>query len=245
MAAPMAIGAITSLIPSIFQMGTGITQLLRGMNKPVRPEYIIPTAVKEAEAAAERNAAMTGMPGQAMMQGRIDENVGSALYNIKQQGGRPAAVADILSKKNEADINLGIQGANFVQGMQRDLQNVKANVARYQDRAWDWNQMQKFQEEAAASSALQQAGMENLFSGLSNISGVASYETQNPMMSMFNNLFGKKQPETPGQSTLTGTGVLTPQPEFKSRFGSVSPQGFIDPNLVPQNIDFLKYIFRF
>lgn len=184
------IEAILSAFPSMFQLGTGIFQLFKGLNKPQRPEYVVPTAITQAEAAAERNASMTGLPGQATMQGRIDENVGSALYNIKQQGGRPAAIADVLSKKNEADLNLGLQGANFVQGMQRDLQNVKANVARYQDKAWDWNQQDKFQEEAAASSALQQAGMHNIFQGINNLSGMTSYNTQDSMLAMYNKLFG-------------------------------------------------------
>lgn len=188
-------GDFASLIPSLFKGGLGIFQsILGGMNKPQRPVYQVPDSVKQGTNIAETLAA-GDMPGKASIQGEIDKNAGTALNSLKESmGGSPnltSAVANILAKNNEAKTALGVQNANYKVDASNNLIGQKNLQGQYEDKAQNYNNIQKYQEQANASSALQGAGINNIFSGLSDISGVASYK------SLYDSMFPKDKTRTP------------------------------------------------
>jgi hypothetical protein len=172
---------LLSLLPSMFKGGLGIFQsILGGMNKPQRPVYEVPESVRQGTNIAE-TLASGSMPGKASIQGEIDKNAGMAINSLQESmGSSPnltSAVANILAKNNEAKTALGVQDANFKVGAQENLIGQKNLEGQYEDKAFGYNQDAKYKESANANSALSGAGLSNLFSGLSDVAGVASYNS--------------------------------------------------------------------
>lgn len=193
------VGSFTSLIPSFFQGTMGAIQgLVGGLNKPQRPVAVVPASVKNATNAAE-NLASGNMPGYSGIKSQLDLGAGNALNQIKNNStgtGATGAVADVLGKTNAANIDLGVQNANFKTGALQNLQNQENLQGQYENKTWDYNQRQKYNERASASSALTQASTQNIFDFLNNISGTASYK------SLYDNLFPKSQDNTNNPNIL-------------------------------------------
>lgn len=195
-------GDFASLLPSVFKGGLGIFQSILGaMNKPQRPVYQVPESVRQGTNIAE-TLASGSMPGKASIQGEIDKNAGTAINSLKESmGGSPnltSAVANILAKNNEAKTALGVQDANFKVGAQENLIGQKNLEGQYEDKK-QGDALADFKDKANASSALQGSGLSNMFSGLSDVSGVLSYK------SLYDSMFPKekktRQPSTKIETT--------------------------------------------
>lgn len=178
-----------SLIPSLFQGGMGVFQSILGaMNKPQRPVYQVPDSVRQATNTAE-NLASGNMPGMSTLQGMIDNQSGQALNTIKAgMGGSPnlgGAVADVLGKTNDAKNNLAVENATFKTNAAQNLINQENVQGQYEDKAQSYNNLQKYQEQSNASSALSGAGIHNMFNGLSSGVGASAYAK------LYEQLFGQ------------------------------------------------------
>jgi hypothetical protein len=186
-------GGMIPMIGPMLQGGIGLFQGLANLFKPKaqRPVQEVPESMRQATANAERLASMNQMPGYANTVGQLDTATGSALNTLKESQGGNAdlsqSVADLVGKKNEALIGLGTQNANFKVGTNQALQNQLNAQAGAEQAAFDYNEKDLYDSEAAAESAMTQASISNIFNAANTASGVASY---NNMAKMYGNQNG-------------------------------------------------------
>lgn len=171
---------------------------------PVRPTYSVPGAVTEAVDTA-RMGANALFPGYGMAQNNIQGSTANAVRSAQQAGSGNNVLATIAAAQgNEANSmnSLAASNANFLFGQRLNLQNALFNRAGYQDKAWDYNQRQKYDEEAAAKAALKESGMQNqnnALGGLASVGMMGAMQMQKP------------QPAIPGLNMQKGF-IPTPNP---------------------------------
>lgn len=166
-----------SLLLSGAKAGFGAIQAHRGnklAKQAIRPTYNIPSAENNYLANAQAMAQNSRLPGQSA----IEENIGGSTagaIRAGQESGDPVAqmalLAGVNANQNQALTNVGVQGAQMQQQNKMNLQGALQNYAGYQDKAFDINSMQQFQDKTKAASALKGAGIQNLWGGLENIGG--------------------------------------------------------------------------
>lgn len=164
----------------IFSGALGIGQFIKGLtSQPQRPIYSTPQSVLDLVDSNKRLASSNKMPGQDILENRLGESTASAISEVKQiLGGGPAslgAVADIYGKEQENLAKINYDASVWKSGQQDKLNQALAMMGRYEDKAFDINQMQPYQDEAASSSALQEGGLSNIHTGLSDVSGALSW----------------------------------------------------------------------
>lgn len=234
--------ALLALIPSLIQAGQGIAQSVKAnkiAKSNIRPTYSstpykIPDEIKEYVA---RTKAMmnTRLPGQNLMENKIDANTSNAIAAVQQSGNSSADIINSISgingQQNDAYNNLGIQGANRYDTLQENVNNALLTSAQYKDRAYDinsgnrqaefeYNQNQPYQARAAAASALTGAGQQNIYNGIQGASNIgtmmaanaqktASPKSQQPATST-----APQQPITTGfQNSLSNRTMANTTPE--------------------------------
>lgn len=188
--------ALLALIPSLIQMGQGIAQsakankIAKSNQRPTYSStaYKIPDEIKEYVA---RTKAMmnTRLPGQNLMENKIDANTSNAIAGIQQSGNSSADIINSISgingQQNDAYNNLGIAGVQRYDQMQGNVNNALLTSAQYKDRAYDinsgnrqaefeYNQNQPYQARAAAASALTGAGQQNIYNGIQGASNIGT-----------------------------------------------------------------------
>lgn len=179
--APQVAAALISAAPALFQGITGFIQNKQGrvlqkeLERPVRP---IPPAALEAVERAKNLSTSFYMPGQQQAQQQIDQNFSNTAQTIQQSAtSGPEALAAILAASGQqmgAQNALAGQAEQSYMNRQAAVTNQLQGLASWQDTAWQWNEMKKFQEEAAAASALKEAGKTNLFGALNTGAGIAA-----------------------------------------------------------------------
>ena len=193
--------ALLALIPSLIQMGQGIAQGARarkiasGNQRPTytATPYKIPDEIAQyvARTKAQVN---TRLPGQSLMENKIDANSSNAIAAIQQSGNSPADIINSISgingQQNDAYNNLGIAGVQRNDQNQANVISALITAAKYKDHAYnvnsgneqaefEYNQNQPYQANAAAASALTGAGQQNLYNGLQGASNIATMVAAN------------------------------------------------------------------
>lgn len=167
-------------IPSIFQGITGIAQLIGGLaGQPERPKYNIPTAATDALRQSKRLAGQTRLPGQDISEIQMGERTANMTGSIEKLGGGGAglgALSSIYGQEAQGRRQLLGDASRYYASNQAQLGNALNNYARYQDKEWQKNIGDKYEEEAGASSALIEGGMRNTFAGANNIFGTMAYQ---------------------------------------------------------------------
>jgi hypothetical protein len=209
------------MIGPMLQGGIGLFQGLSNLFAPKaqRPVQEVPESMRQATANAERLASMKEMPGYANLVGQIDTSVGTGLNTLKESQGGNAdiaqSVADLVGKKNEALIGLGTQNANFNMNANQALQAQLNAQAQQEQAAFDYNEKDLYDSEAAAESAMTQASLSNVFNAANTASGVASYNNmakmlakmygqQNVANNPYSYLFGQRNGQASNQSANNG-----------------------------------------
>lgn len=137
-----------------------------------RPEYEIPEAQEQALGLQRSYMSQRKMPGQTIAEENIKQNQANMLSAIRAQGGSPADVAKLGESTDEAFQGLGAR-ASMWQTEQKDRYlGQLGQMAGYQDKMWQLNKYQPFQDEAAMSSAKIGSGMQNVMGGLQGIGDV-------------------------------------------------------------------------
>lgn len=186
-----------AMIPALAKTGLGIIQTGAGLltKRPKRPEYSVPTAVTQAAQATRQQANLTQRPGASAAQAVIGTNTANTVDTIQNVGGSASNVMQGLmnaqSQQNRA--MLGEQSKNEAFRYQSFQDNIRSlqTLGRYQDKAWDWNQGQKYIEKRDRRDALINAGINNMVGGAddfvsmkaltdNNTNKTPSKSTQNP-----------------------------------------------------------------
>lgn len=157
--------------PALLKLGIGAAQTVTGLltKKPQRPTYTIPTAVTQAAQATQQQANVTQRPGASAAQAVINTNTANTVDTIQNVGGSASNVMQGLmnaqSQENRAMLNETARNEAFrYQGFQDKIRSLQM-LGQYQDKAWDWNQGQKYIEKRDRRDALINAGLNNLVGG--------------------------------------------------------------------------------
>jgi hypothetical protein len=189
------VNIVAAAIPAILgavQMGMASRQ------KKQRPTYDIPSAQKEALENQRRLAAMEKAPGTDAMLNQIRQQGAAAVQNVKEMTGGSAGAAgaatDIYAKELEA--LQGMQGnqQNFRLQQQGALNQALNAYGEAENKVWDYNVNQPYQQSMAAKSALTNASMSNILGGVTGALGTYGAQQQNKeMMDFYKSLYKNQQ----------------------------------------------------
>jgi hypothetical protein len=219
---------IPVLIPSMLQTGIGLIQNLFGMNKAKnlkRPVRTTPGAVQEAVGRTRYQAQAGERPQSAAAKENIQTTQAGATAAASKAGGSAATtMATALGAQEQANKALQQQDYLDMQAKeQANMQYLQAldSLAREQATNWQWNEAQKFTEEADAARRLQESGGQNLFGGLNTI-------TQHGFMKKMgyfdqgNKGGGANMAQMPDPTTLMqNLAMLYQAPSMKGQFQSM------------------------
>lgn len=175
---PLALSAGLGAASGLYNIFSGISQNSKA-NKinAVRPQYTIPKGITDNRNMYQNLAGTTRLPGQSILEKNIGAGNAGSINAVMQAGSGSdalAAISNINQNQNKAYNDLAVQGAEF-QAMNRDkLSEANQVLAGYQDQEFDYNKNQPYMMKLARKMALKQAGAENISSGLTGISNLAS-----------------------------------------------------------------------
>jgi hypothetical protein len=172
----------------------------------VRPVYEIPTEIKENQAKAKAMAD-TGLQGTqlAAAQKNIERSQQSAISQATDRRGGLNAVGAIQQGSNDAYGNLAAQDTAQRMANISNLMNQNKVMASYRDKAFGYNQDQKYQEQAAAVRAMTAAGNQNLGNAANSILGAGATAAAGGLFG------GQKQPTPNTSNTFKQTTSELPQ----------------------------------
>lgn len=176
-------GAAIGGISSLFKLGMGIDQMIKGksiqrqLDAQGRPIEKTPQAFTEAEGLVRSQYLDPRMMGEADMREAIKARGANQLQNIQQTAGSglDALMAYNLSNNNTDKqlTDLGIQSAQQQQKDYQQLLNTLAQKAIYQQSQFQNNVLQPYKEKAAQAQALVGAGTQNISNGINDAGSTA------------------------------------------------------------------------
>lgn len=174
---PVIMGAVsagTGLISGI----SGLFQKSRAKKlarENVRPTYQIPSEILANKELAQLYANQ-GMPAEQMAQAEkgIGRSQAASLAASVDKRGGLGTIAGIQGATQNAEANLAAQSAAMRMQNIRGLMSANEQLAQYRDKAFEWNQAQKYRENAQAANALMAAGQQNINQGISGVLGGAA-----------------------------------------------------------------------
>jgi hypothetical protein len=171
-----------------------------------RPEYQIPQGQVEALNNAKYMASQTELPGQNIMQQKIDQSSAGALANLKDVSQSGSAlgsnIASIYRGNVGAQNQLNLAGAQNYNANQQNLRGELNNMATAQDKQWTINKFGPYKNNMAAASAMREGAFRNATAGVTDIASAgAGYANQQ---------FWAKQLSS--QAGGPGAGTIPPTP---------------------------------
>jgi hypothetical protein len=166
------VSAATGLLSGI----TGLFQKHRANQlekQNVRPMYNIPQNINDNLAIA-KSQANQGLPQYLRDLQNIGRNQNVTINTAQDRRGGLGAISQIQQGTNDANLNLDVKDAAYRIANMRNLMAQNQVYANYLDKQWDWNNKQKYLENAAAVRAMRTAGNANLNTGLNGIIGGAA-----------------------------------------------------------------------
>lgn len=166
-------------IPGLIQAGVGLFQNLRGKNRAdslQRPERTTPNAIQEAVARTRLGAQSGRRPGSDTAREGIGTTQAATVSQVGKAGGS-AATTMAAALGAQANANKATQQQDTLDAQYRDQMNMQylnqlQNLGREQAANWQWNEAQKFQEEADSARRLQESGLQNLMGGVGEVAGM-------------------------------------------------------------------------
>lgn len=205
----------TAMIAGAVQGAMGIGQFMGGllMKKGKRPMYQAPKALTDSIRRAETEENATGDPMTTLAENRINQNTANTLDASRKATRSSSSLLNAASQsqvvENNAMNGLAMQGMGLREQRRNRRYNLASVMGGVQDRMWQINQMEPYQERAAAKRALMGAGMQNFMKSAdtfaSAMSGPAAGDT--------------------GGVQVTGGGLY---PQGMSKYNQ--PNAFMNPN---------------
>ena len=164
-----AIAAVPSLVKSLaglFQIGKGN----RLAKQNVRPVQLVNENIAKNAAMAEQMANQ-GLPQEQYNQAvqGINRNQSGAYAGLGRSANPSAGLASLVRAGNDAVLGLNAADAQARIGNQRFAFGQRSALANEQKDVFNYNNKQKYNEQAQAAAALQGAGRQNAFGGLSDL----------------------------------------------------------------------------
>lgn len=168
-------------IPALAQAGIGIGQLSRARKYAdvQRPQYTVPESMVRMQDIAETLASQRRLPGQDVIEENLREGTGTGTRMAQEASSTPTQVTDVITRlfANEQSqrANLGVEADRMYQRNQANLMNVLGSIAPYQEKEFEMNEFLPYMQSMNTARALRESGMRNLFSGISDMSGIGTY----------------------------------------------------------------------
>lgn len=171
---PLPLALLAAGAPSVLKGVSGLLGIGAGKRRARR--NIRPTAeVNEnflKNVALAENMGRTGLPQQQYNRAfqNIGRNQASAFNTLSRSANPSAGINSLLRSSNDAVLGLDMQDANARLNNQRFAFGQRANLAQDQQRVWNWNKRDKYNEEAQAAAEQIGAGRQNAFGALTDLS---------------------------------------------------------------------------
>lgn len=183
---PLAISAGLSGLSSLYQLGTGIQQGVRGrrLGRADRPWYNIPEEINKNVDLAKNaygSSTMYGLPGQGTITSNNDRATAQAARGMNESQQSPASLlagyAALDQNTKNTNANLGVQAAQYranqMNATRGQLMGANRVLAQYKDTAFNTNYMQPYQNKMNASAALRQSAITNTYGAINNLGSAA------------------------------------------------------------------------
>ena len=243
-------------IPGAIQGALGIGQLIGGaLMKPKRPEYEIPAAAQE-ELAMSRMGLNARMPGVAYAENRLAQNSANAGYGLNRAATNPNQILNGLAsiQMNANIASRGLMEAEAGDAIRREsnLRRSLGVMASYQNRKWEVDKMQPFQDKARTKAALIGSGLQNISGGVGQALGglmgaqmmqgqqgaqaaAGQGASQNPFANIFNlakmgNQYMRRDINPLAQPAMSGVQSMPPQFLPQLPFGLQAPRRQLSVN---------------
>jgi hypothetical protein len=185
---PVTMMLLAQAIPAGLQLAKSYkqSQQAKELEKMGRPQYEIPEAVQQQVNQARYLASMRELPGQNLMEAKLGQSTAKGIAQMQNAAANPADLASNIARlygaQNEGIQNIGLKAGQNWLGQQGQLSNALRMMGQYQDKKWDYNQRQPYDEAKAAEAALREASYRNLAAAstgiASGISGAANMQYQ-------------------------------------------------------------------
>jgi hypothetical protein len=172
----------------------------------IRKDYEIPKEIQENQAMAKAMA-NTGLQGTQLSEAQknIERNKQSAISQAVDRRGGLNTVGAIVGATDAAYGSLAAQDTAQRMANISNLMNQNKTMASYRDKAFGYNQEQKYQENAQAIRALQSSGSQNLNNAANAILGAGATAAAGGLFG------GQKQPTPDTSKTFKTTTPELPQ----------------------------------
>ena len=227
---PAMIGLISQGVGSMLQMPLGLGQILAGsLMKPKRPEYQIPSDIRNMLALRQLN--LRGrMAGATQAEKNIMQSQANAVGTYQRMQTNPNAILSGVSASqglsNRAFTDLATQEAVDYQRRLSGLENAQRTMGNYQDKQWQLNEYEPYQDKARTKAALIGAGLKNFFGAAAGVSesfqDYAGYK-------MMQDYYGT------GSADNTTPGIQSPLNGSVSNFNFAPKAGAVDLSQIPAN----------
>lgn len=159
---------------ALAQAGFGLYQTIKGgidARNNVRPTYQIPESMREAMDTAERmsNRGLDEQTRQNYLQGLTDTRA-AAFQGLSDRKAGIGSVAGVQQREIAGQQQLAAMDNEQRMKNIAALQDMRMRMASFEDQEFDMNQMQPYQDRAAAASAMQGAGLQNIFGAAESFS---------------------------------------------------------------------------
>jgi hypothetical protein len=179
-AIPQMIQAGGQLTDSAHKTNIGLAQLGIGLLMKVkRPKYNIPGAVNERVSMARQAANQQVRPGNDRAVNDISRATSNSIANAQRTSDSSSQILNAAQVANAQRLRALGQNASlnaqFNANARQNLMGVLGDLASFQDKQWNTNVWDVYQQRAATKSALISSGLQNWTNSFSSFnSGAAS-----------------------------------------------------------------------
>lgn len=135
-----------------------------------RPMMDIPQSAKDALQNAQMLASQTQLPGQGATENKLSGMTSQAIDKSKEMTDSPATllgqVAGLVGKEQSTEAGLSVDAAKMWQTNQTALRGAENQNAAWQQKVWDYNVKQPYQNKMNTAGAMLNAAMGNVVSGV-------------------------------------------------------------------------------
>jgi hypothetical protein len=150
-------------------------ELAKGLK---RPDFEIPQSELESLQSANAQAGMTRLPGQSAIEGRLDQNTSNLVSDIERMGtGGPNDIntaSRAYGMQQEGENKLGVDASNMFLRNQDILRSELDENAEWQNKKWDWDKKQPYENTANAIGALRESSARNFDTAWKDLTGGVS-----------------------------------------------------------------------
>lgn len=136
-----------------------------------RPEYVAPESATQALQNAQLEAMSRKYPGQEIYEQQIDQNLANQVYSAQNTASSSVGALEAIRGANTGANQLyqqsAIQGAEYQSRAKRDYIDQLMNYAGYQDKEWELNKWNPYEQKSTAAAALYGAAVNNAAEGIS------------------------------------------------------------------------------